>query len=231
MAKNDSRTGGAKRERASDEALGPRRAAFRRWVESNAERMRLTPTGLAKELGMTVSRLTKFMYDPAYKPTLKPDAVRRLEEHFEEPVPAETGFPSTLRRGLSEAEAVPYTFDGRDSASHLAVLSVVADSNARAPFQIRSRALELRGLAPGDIAIVDLNAAPSDGDVVCAQIYDVRRGTAQTVFRLWHRAGGLAVLTAATMDRSVEKPVVVDDDTVSVRGIVIHTVSSRRIAA
>ena len=87
--------------------------------------------------------------------------------------------PNPRPAGFRESEATPL-----DPAGMGADLDFVAAATAGQPgvdpWALRSRALETAGVLAGDILIVDLNAQPRGGDIVCAQIYDWARSRAET---------------------------------------------------
>jgi len=87
------------------------------------------------------------------------------------------------------------------------------------PWVMKSRALEHAGYLPGDILIVDLNAKPQDGDAVCAQIYD-RNGKTETAFRIYE----YPFLIAASADPDLRRPVLVDNERASIRGVVMASI-------
>jgi SOS-response transcriptional repressor LexA len=89
------------------------------------------------------------------------------------------------------------------------------------PWTLRSRALEVAGYLPGDVLIVDLNARPDDGDVVCAQVYE--RDNAETLFRIYEAP----YLQAATYQRGLFKPLLVDGRRVVLRGVVVASIRPR----
>lgn len=124
-------------------------------------------------------------------------------------------------RGLAENEATPYVADDEDSSTAAAIAAVKGGRNGVDAWILQARALEHAGYLPGDVLMVDLNSEPHDGDVVCAQIYDLR-GRAETVFRIFERP----YLVAATLDRTHFKPIYVDER-VSIRGVVINLIRPR----
>lgn len=108
-----------------------------------------------------------------------------------------------------------------------AVAALVGNDPARAPWVLKSRALEVEGFRPGDVLVVDLNASAQAGDVVCAQIYDWQNHAAtQTVFRVYEAP----FLISAGYDRSDRKPRLVDGETVVIKGVVTGMVRAARIS-
>jgi SOS-response transcriptional repressor LexA len=90
---------------------------------------------------------------------------------------------------------------------------------------LRSRCLEVAGYVPGDVLMVDMNAKPEQGDVVCAQVYD-RLGRAETVFRIFEDP----FLVASSLDGTFFKPLLIDNERVVVRGVVVASFRDRRAA-
>lgn len=80
--------------------------------------------------------------------------------------------------GLAEPEVVPY-------AGPPIVFPPKVPAN-RGRWTVRTRALDLAGVLPGDVIEFDLGAAPATGEPVVAQVYDDVAGTAETVLRLFH---------------------------------------------
>jgi len=66
------------------------------------------------------------------------------------------------------------------------------------------------------VLIVDMNEPAEPADVVCAQVYDFRRMTGETLFRLYEPP----YLYAATFDRSQGAPILIDKS-VGIKGPVI----------
>lgn len=203
------------------------RTQMQEWIRSNARRVGKTPTAVAREIQVSTTTLTKFLNDPKHKFLPAADTIAKLEAYFGERAPSAAA--RTVRpTGFYEAEAVPYAASDNPQLA-AAVAALVGNSNARAAFTMRGRALENLGIQPGAVLIVDLNATPRDGDIVCAQVYD-NTGGATTVFRrYWKLVVG--VLTPATHEEAAQRPLVVDDEKVVVRGVVTQTVGNSRIAA
>jgi hypothetical protein len=194
-----------------NEATSTRRKQLA-WVEAILAFKQWNPTRLAREAAFSQSTLAKFLNDPDNEAQLSTNIVEKiavvggLRPYETEPV--------GQLRGLSDAEAEPFQgYDGQPEINQL--IRALVQGNATSPWVLNSRALEAAGYLPGDILVVDQNAEPRDGDVVCAQVYD-RSGGAETVFRIYERP----YLVAATLSRSNLKPLIVDDDMVSIRGVV-----------
>jgi hypothetical protein len=79
--------------------------------------------------------------------------------------------------GFAEPELVPY------GGKIAAVERKPPDGHGR--WTVRTRALDLVGILPGDVVEFDMGAEPREGDVVVAQVYDDETGTAATVLRIF----------------------------------------------
>jgi transcriptional regulator with XRE-family HTH domain len=130
--------------------------------------------------------------------------------------------PLPQSQGLSEGEALPYEFIAQDRRAVAIRLLCEQHENCDA-WILKSRALESLGHMPGDVMIVGLNETPHIGDIICAQIYDWNKGGAETVFRIYQPPA----LIAATQDASLLKPYLLDDNTVVIKGVVLHSLRSR----
>jgi transcriptional regulator with XRE-family HTH domain len=91
---------------------------------------------------------------------------------------------------------------------------------------VATRALELAGVLPGDLADFDFSVPPRPGDVVIAQLY-AGDGSARTVLRLWRPP----VLLVATADAAIDQAPIPIDETggaVNVRGPMVRLLRERR---
>lgn len=192
------------------------------WIDFILQSRKWSRNRLSREAGINPSTLTKFYNGRDGTGLLQSYTIERIEKASG--IPAfETSLP-TVQRGLSEDESSRYE---AEPASFVppAVDALRGNRNGVDPWILRSRGLEAAGYLPGDILIVDLNATPRSGDVVCAQVYD-RAGKAETVMRVYEHP----FLVAATFDPSLFKPLLVDNDRVVVRGVVVASFRERRAA-
>lgn len=127
-------------------------------------------------------------------------------------------FPSRPA-GLDEPEAAPYVFaadqDAIESNFDRAIRELTRGRNGREPWTMRSYALEMSGVLPNDVLIVDLNLQPKPKDIVCAHIFG-RNGGAETVFRIYEPP----YLMTNSMRYGIQKPVPVDGADVVIQGVV-----------
>lgn len=177
---------------------------------------------LARRTKVNPSTFAKFRNDPDNKAMLEDATVSRIEEATG--IKAYELSISGKARGLADQESSRYDAEPLQSLDG-AVAALKAGRNGVDPWILRSRCLENVGYMPGDVMMVDLNAKPEPGDVVCAQVYD-RTGRADTVFRIFEDP----FLIASTMEASLMKPLLIDNDRIVVRGVVIASFRERRAA-
>lgn len=192
------------------------------WVHAIMRHKGVKRSRMAKDANVNHSTILKFMSDPLDVALLHTSTVEKLERYSGIP-PYETG-PVEPPQGFEEKESEPYA---PTEESHLAraIQAIKAGRNGIDPWVLNSRALENAGYFPGDILIIDLNETPESGDIVCAQVYD-RLGRAETVMRIYEEP----YLIAATGDRTLMRPALVDNDRVKIRGVMLARISDRRAA-
>lgn len=178
------------------------------WLTSIIAARGQSLTQLAREAGLDQSALTRFMNDDERGGTLDTltiDAVMALTG-------ADAPFPRHGGRGraLEESESEPYEPTPHEKG-------MIGQSNQHlAWFVLKSRALEFEGFRPGDRMIVDLNARPEAGDIVCAQFYSWSNpALTQTVFRLYEPP---ALVTSGPIEQG-RRLRLVDGENVIVKGV------------
>ena len=188
----------------------------REYVRLVVERTGKAATRIAKELGIAPSTLTRLLKEESSSATLHARTLRKLQEYSG--ISFFAGDPSAppTFRGLAE-DAVPFDAKSADPAVSAAIKALIGGRKAADPWTIRTRALERLGYLPGDIVIVDLGRRPEAGDAVCAQVYDWRRAAAETVMRLYEPP----YLVAASLDEGLRRPLVVDNEQVIIKGVVL----------
>ena len=173
------------------------------------------PTRIAKEIGVAASTLTRLLKENSTA-TLHARTIRKLEEYSRIPFSGSDAPGPPGIGGLAE-DAVPFDAKSADPAVSAAIKALIGGRQAADPWTIRTRALERIGYLPGDIVIVDLGRRPEAGDAVCAQVYDWRRAAAETVMRLYEPP----YLVAASLDEGLRRPLVVDNEQVMIKGVVL----------
>lgn len=193
----------------------------REWLRSLPGLTGKSLSRIAEEVGIARTTLTnKIKPDDPGTSTLNGSIIERIVRYHKVPGPGGAPVPAGIAlRGLSE-DAAPYAA-ASGSPLDEAVRALIAGRNGIDPWTVKSRALELFGILPGDVVLVDLNATPRPGDAVCAQVYDWPRDRADTVMRVFERAAPVDVLTARSLDPGVGPPLVVDGERVVVRGVIL----------
>lgn len=189
------------------------------WFHAILEQKGWRPKRLADEAGINHSTLSKWLNDPDNIARLSSSSVDKIAEATG--VPPYYTEPIMQSRGMAEVEAEPFIFADSDPIT-TAVAAIVSGRPGIDAWILRSRAMETAGFMPGDVLIVDLNAAPLDGDAVCAQLYD-RAGRAETAFRIYESP----FLIAASQDPALRRPLLIDNDRAQVRGVVITSLRPR----
>lgn len=185
------------------------------WINAVREYLGVSLTELARRAKIAPSTLQRPVNDPAYNGMISGRTMAAVAD-VAGLRPLE--YPSRMR-GLAEADAIPFSYDDRnDAADNLnrAVRELVKGRNGRDAWVMKSYALELAGVMPGDVMIVDMNVTPRARDIVCAQIYDWSGMKSETVFRLYEAP----YLLTHSLRANVERPVAVDNATVIIKGVV-----------
>lgn len=132
---------------------------------------------------------------------------------------------------FGEPEAEPFVYeacgDAISSNVDRAVRELVRGRNGRDPWVVQSHALELSGILPGDILIVDMNLQPRPKDIVCAQIYQWSHMRDETIFRVYEPP----YLLTSSLRYGSQRPIVVNDEDVVIRGVVDGLFRRRQMAA
>lgn len=205
----------------------------RDWLQRISNLTGKSLTRLATETGLAVSTLTRPVKEgDTGTSTLHAKTIKKLSEHTGVAPPgAEDGMLNGPRRPLRgfQEDAEPFAPQNDDELTQ-AVRALLAAHPKAAPWLIKTRALELAGYLPGDVAVVLPEAAPGIGELVCARVNLDQRHAGDVVLRAYERAGAADVLVACSMDPFTRQPIAVDDR-VSILGVIGPMVRARRHAA
>ncbi|MGL4396635.1 MAG: hypothetical protein ACRCS9_08865 [Hyphomicrobium sp.] len=196
------------------------RPKLRAWLTAVLESTGETPTALARKAGLAQSTLTRFLNSDD-SPNLSLRSVAKIAHAagMDPPGIAASIAPRATQPGrgnFSSPDAAPYQIDETDTFD-LAIKTLLSTRRAADAWTLSSTALVTAGYLPGDILLVDLNATPKAGDVVCAQAYRWNEGRAETVFRIFEPP----YLVSTSADPAVRKPLLVDNDRVIIKGVVV----------
>jgi lambda repressor-like predicted transcriptional regulator len=181
------------------------------WIRAVAKELGLTVSALARKSGLAPSTLNKPLNDPYFEGELKQKTLEQIAEFSGIAVLQFPGRP----KGFAENEAAPYVPGNSGPGSGACIEALCTGRNGRQPWVSRAWSLDLEGILPGDVLITDQNRMARPGDIVCAQIYDHGAGRAETAFRKYDPPYLIAHSTRGTF-----KPLLVDDDTVRITGVV-----------
>lgn len=202
--------------------MEPTRDEIKAWLRDILERTGETPSALARRAGLATTTLTRFLDDTNSSIPHSRTLAKIAHAAHVAPIGLPTRDQAAGAKMLRENDAEPYRAAPHDPMAAM-IDAHISGRNATDPWVMKSHCLELAGLIPGDIMIVDLNRKPVSGDVVCAQVYQWAAGTAETVFRLYEPP----YLIAATLDQAQRRPLIVDSDRVIIKGVVVSSLRVR----
>lgn len=184
------------------------------WIRSVARHMNLSPSQLALSSGMAASTLTRFLNDLTNTVGITQSSLEKVAKY--------SGFrphqmPGRARAGMAEPDTVPLQHETTEWPNWIsaAVQAAKAGKNGVEAWVMKGAALDGIGVMPGDIVLIDLNARPSTGDVVLAQLLDFATGTAETVMRLYQAP----FITTHSLRLGPGRPEHVDEERVTIAGV------------
>jgi hypothetical protein len=195
------------------------------WLQELLRVTGLKPSQAAEKAQLSDTTLTRFLRAD-YDGTLTQLVIDQLKETFKVPGPEEYGSPRRgLLGGFGEAERVVQTAEPPAIVGTLKALM-----NGRSSidvWRLKTTALEQVGYLPGDLVFVDLNAIAQPQDAVCAQVIDWTRGGHETVWRVFDPP----FLVGAGNERTAYKPLLVDNERVVIKGVVVESFRPHRLSA
>lgn len=190
--------------------------ATKDWIRAVAEYLHLSLSELAVKAGLSPSTVTRYINDATGKLTITErtlDAIATFSGVAKHVLPGQRGIP-----GLGDSEAVTY-HAGREGQVADWVASAIdahrAGRNGVEPWIMKSYALDLMGILPGDILMIDRNRRAKAGDIVCAQLTDLATGRAETVIRRYDPP----YIVTLSAKIGPTRPEVVDDERVVILGV------------
>lgn len=204
---------------SSPEGADDRAEIVRQWLVEAIAKSGLKPTPFATRAGLSPSTILRNLEGEV---SLDLRSIDKIVDHYNIPGPSIYGEAQANAPGFSEAELASYTSD-------VPTWWKIELSPKQGLWQVNTRSLELAGVLPGDIILVDSNVAPKiprEGeprDVVVAQILGA--GTAETVLRLYDPP---YLLTDTADPHSKRKPELVDNVRVSIWGVQVKLFRERK---
>lgn len=196
----------------------------RAWLLEVVEVTKKSPSAVAKDAGLADTTLTRMLNEPDYTGVLSAGTVSRIIEAHKVPGPDSYGRSTGRPPGFAEAERFNSDRETPETA-HLVKL-LLDGRPAAAAWRLKTSALEQAGYLPGDIVIVDLNAAADAQDAVCVQVQDYQRGSAETIWRVYDPP----YLMAAANDRLAYKPLLADNERIIIKGVIVESLRPHRLS-
>lgn len=178
------------------------RALLRDWLQGIMSRNRVQPKDLAAAGDVDTATVYRWM-DPTATTSPRLVNVLRISRYFGEAAPGLAG-------GFAEPEIAK--FEGEPPA---ALTPATANQSV---WRIGNRALELAGVLPGDLVLLDQAAPPRPGDIVIAQIYDFEAGAAETKIRVYD---GRSLVTRSMDPSAQDRAMPVDGERAVIAGRIV----------
>lgn len=186
------------------------------WLEHIVTSTGLTITEIARAGGLHPSTLTRFKAKNDAGHTLTSSTVRKIENATR--VPAYVTDMRPAIQSFAENEAQPFL--AREETGNPVETALRTATKAAQNIQLwtmKANTLSAMGYPAGMVVAIDHDAEPRDGDAVCAQKYDYRRGTAETIFRVYRTP---YLLTAYQSGEPGEVEIV-DNKNVVIAGVIV----------
>ena len=186
------------------------------WLDHIKELSGLTITEIARASKLDPSTLTRFYSKDESGHSLSARSVKKIEDATR--VPAYETKVKPVIQSFSEDEAQPFiAMDNPADPISSALKLTAKEAQSVHLWTLKTSSLAAVGYLPGMVVAVDENATARNGDAVCAQKYDYRRGTAETIFRVYRTP----YLLTAYMNGEPAPPEIVDDQNIVIMGTVV----------
>lgn len=191
------------------------------YVRTVLERTGETEYSLAKRAGLDHTTLLGFSRQEEPKRTLRRRTIEQLQAATG--IPFGDGDEPKISMDVGPTDPVSISVDNEAPALRQAILSLCQGRRNAHPWLLRGDDLADFGYLSGDVVVVDLDEAPRDGDVVCAQVHDFQLLRARTVFRFYD--GGY--LLSGSVAPGLRLPVPITDRQVTIMGVVVAMLRPR----
>lgn len=185
------------------------------WLDHITQSSGLTITEIARAAGLHPSSLTRFRSSNESGHTLTAKTVKKIEDATRVPA-TESRFAPRIQ-SFSEDEAQRYIATETTNMVQRALKQASQEAKNVHLWTLKTNSLAAVGYTAGMVVAVDMDETPRNGDAVCAQKYDYRRGTAETIFRIYRTP----YLLTAFADGEPAAPEVVDNHLVAVAGVIV----------
>lgn len=186
------------------------------WLDHIKEMSGLTITEIARSAKLDPSTLTRFYKSDESSYALSSRSVKKIEDATRVPAYETKVKPSI--QSFSEGEGQPYiAMDTPGDLVSSALKTTAKEAQNVHLWTLKTNSLAGVGYMPGMVVVVDEKAQARNGDAVCAQKYDFRRGTAETIFRVYRTP---YLLTAYAFGEPAI-PEIVDNENVVIMGTIV----------
>lgn len=193
------------------------------WIKAVAAFMNLSFSELGKRSGVAPSTVTRFLNDDTGTVGISQRTLDQISAFAGIPVhrmPGDDG-----RVGIPTADAIPLDDSEPVSQSVKAAVDVfLREHHGVKAWRMKGWALDLLGVLPGDILIIDETKRAKAGDIVFALLNDWSAGSTESVFRLYQPP----YIVAHSAKMGPQKPLMVDEDNVSLKGICLAVLRPRQ---
>lgn len=187
------------------------RQLIRDWISEIERRFNVSRAEVATRADVKPSTIYRW-FDDEFSHMPSYPKLRQIADAFGVDMPGAGAAPT----GFSEGDAARYEGPALDPNAPL--------TPNQSDWTLSTRALELAGYLPGDVARLDMSIAPRSGDAVFAQVYNLERGTAETRLRLYDPP----YLVVRTFDPAINaKPLYVDGEHVAIIGPIVRLLRIR----
>ncbi len=181
-----------------------------RWLTQVFEKTGWSPNTLAQAAKIDPSTLYRFMSDDNHQ--MRRVTVARIAKVAKVEPPEFAGLSAGDAREYDLGKLPDTSLPGID-APNLAAVKVSND------------AMKLSGVAEGDILVIDRKRTARAGDIVVAQLYDFRLGTADTIIRIYEPP----YLIPNTDNPEHRRPLLVDNERVQITGVAVRQIRVREL--
>lgn len=184
--------------------------AIRDWLTQILSARQWTPNRLAHEAGIAASTIHRAMTDDRF--TTSTRTLSKIAKAAGAPMPGE---PRPDEGFAEEGQAVIASEAPRE---------LVPTAPHQSVHRIATRALELAGVLPGDLVLIDTSVTPRRGDILCLQHYDFQRSGAVTAWRQFEPPYAIARTMSAHVDH---QPILIDNERARIVAPVTHLLRLR----
>ncbi|MDH7785058.1 hypothetical protein QBD01_001058 [Ochrobactrum sp. 19YEA23] len=191
------------------------------WIKAVADHLSLSPSRLALNSGSAASTVTRYLNDTSGTIGITQSTLEKIALYSGVPVHRLPGGD----RHNPAADVIPLQ-DHSDPLPEWvgkAAAAIVDGKNGRDAWYVQGWALDLKGILPGDILVVDRQMRPKAGDVVLVRITDFTSGESEDVIRVYD----MPFVLTHSAKLGIQKPLVVDDEKVAIVGVSIGTIRPR----